>query len=170
MQNTAHAALNSLEFVFLSYFFDSKIFSWQAFHRARLFNYCLYLLNCSEIPTSDKWWTLLLCTSQNTPTSESPDVLLPFKTWGFPLPLWNSQCHSQYANANTRDSTNSNVSWAKLASIADGRRWLLSKSHPVQLFSAAAQVKKRGERSPAAVKASLCQCTPGPPAIPGDKS
>lgn len=169
MQNTAHAALNSLEFVFLSYFFDSKIFSRQAFHRARLFNYCLYLLNCSEIPTSDKWWTLLLCTSQNTPTSESPDVLLPFKTWGFPLPLWNSQCHSQYANVNTRDSTISN-SWAKLASIANRRRWLLSKSHPVQLFSTAAQVKKCRERSPAAVKASLCQRTPRPPAIPGDKS
>lgn len=68
----------------------------------------LHLLNCSEIPSSDKWWTPLLCTSENTPTSKSPDVLLPFKTCGFPLPLGNSRCHSQYANANTRDFSKSN--------------------------------------------------------------
>lgn len=131
---------------------------------------CLCLLNCSEIPCSDKWWMLLLCTSQNTRTLKSPDVLLPFKTRGFTLPLWNSQCRSQYANANTGDFTKSNISRARLASIANGRRRLPSESRPAQLFSAAAQVRKCGERSPTAVRDGLCQCTPRLQAILEDNS
>lgn len=66
-----------------------------------------YLLNCSEIPSSEKWWVLLLCTSQNTQTPKPPDVLL----------LWSSQCHSCCANTNTGDVKKSNMSQAKLTSL-----------------------------------------------------
>lgn len=39
-----------------------------------------YLLNCSEIPSSEKWWMLLPCTSRNSPSHRSPGVSPSFKT------------------------------------------------------------------------------------------
>lgn len=54
---------------------------------------------------------------------------------------------------------------SEASSYGQGRKWFLGESHSVQLLAAAVQDRKCGERSPTEAKASLCQCTPTPPAI-----
>lgn len=103
--------------------FSPKIFSWQAFHRAWLFNR-LSLFAKLLSPPSDKWWMLPLCTSHNSP---SPDLQVLYCHPKHEALFHPCETVNVIPSRKMQTQTSPKPRWAKQG---QWKRRLLSGSHP----------------------------------------
>lgn len=101
-----------------------KIFSWQAFHRGDVSIDCFYLLNCSGSPSSDNWWTLPLCPSHSSPSTNLRVLFCHPKHEALFHPC---ETVNVIPSRKMQAQTSPNPRWAKQN---QWKRQLLSWSHP----------------------------------------